>query len=370
MDSTTPTPPIRVLGPLTVIDDDGLPISLTARKHAELLVLLAVERDGLSAERLADLLWRGSPPRSAAVTLQGYVSRLRKSLAAASVQVVTAGGGYLLRGDAPLTDLELLDALAADGLASVAESPRAAAGALTTALDLWRGEPLPEVADLPEVAPTLARLGELRATLSEASAAALSGAGDDHAALGVLSALIHQHPYRESTAARLARLLGSQGRTADALDVLRGLRRRLAEDLGLDPGPEIDVVESELLAPAVQLSAPSQRLMTLLVISDGPLENDLLTSLDVEHRTVDSARRAGLVAVDDDGTVALAAGGAHDAAVTGAERRRAHLDLAAALTEVRPADLEAIARHRCDGATDADSRAHAVDACRAAAEAA
>lgn len=245
---------IRVLGPLAVTAADGSPISMTARKHAELLTILTTERSSVSAERVADLLWRGAPPPSAASTLQGYISRLRKLLGPTGrVRIDTVAAGYVLRCDGAATDLDLVDRLGQEGLEQVRTDPAAGAQLLCRALDLWRGDPLPEIADITDLAPELVRLDEMRSDLTETAADALRAVGEQRRAIGLLTPHCHRNPYREGAARSLARALHSDGRTADALSVLRRLRQALSDELGLDPGPATAALESELLGSVPQV---------------------------------------------------------------------------------------------------------------------
>ncbi|GAC02819.1 putative transcriptional regulator [Gordonia namibiensis NBRC 108229] len=250
MATSAPMPAIRVLGPLSVTAADGSPIRMTARKHADLLAILTAERTACSPERVAELLWRGDPPPSATSTLHGYVSRLRRSLGPAeSVRIDTVPTGYVLHCDGPATDLDLLDKLGTEGLDLVRTDPRAGAEVLCRALDLWRGDPLAEIADIAELAPELGRLDEMRSELTETAADALRSVGEHRRAAALLTPLCRRHPYREGAVRSLVRALHDDGRTADALDAIRRLRQALRDDLGLDPGPETLALESELREP-------------------------------------------------------------------------------------------------------------------------
>ncbi|WP_338856966.1 BTAD domain-containing putative transcriptional regulator [Gordonia hongkongensis] len=246
---------IRVLGPLSVTAADGSPIPMTARKHAELLAILAAERTACSPERVTELLWRGRPPASAASTLHGYVSRLRRSLAPTGVvRIDTVPAGYLLHCDGAVTDLDLLDQFGQEGLQLVRSDPRAGAEVLCRALELWRGEPLPEIADIADIAPELVRLAEIRAEFTETAADALRTVGEYRRSVALLTPLCQRDPYREGAARTLARALHDDGRTVDALGVLRRLRQALRDDLGLDPHPNTIALEDDLLDPSPAVS--------------------------------------------------------------------------------------------------------------------
>ncbi|MGV9583814.1 BTAD domain-containing putative transcriptional regulator [Nocardia farcinica] len=257
-------PTIAVLGPLEVRGPDGTPIPVPARKHADLLVILAAERTTRSADHLCELLWRGHPPASALVTLQGYVARLRRALRPLpDVRIETGPNGYVLRCDGSGTDLDLLDVLTRDARAAHADGDVARTVALLErALALWRGEPLTDVADIAELAPERARLTQLRAELVELCAEGLMVLGRERHAVTVLTDEHRRHPYREGLGRLLALALRGCGRTAEALEVLVGLRGRLREDLGLDPEPATVRVEEQLRrAPATAATAAGPSLL-------------------------------------------------------------------------------------------------------------
>ncbi|MEV0360765.1 BTAD domain-containing putative transcriptional regulator [Nocardia sp. NPDC050697] len=245
-------PAVAVLGPLAVRGPDGAAIPIPARKQAELLVILAAERTTRGAGYLCELLWRGHPPESATVTLQGYVSRLRKALRPVpELAIETGPNGYALRCSGSGTDLDLLDLLTRDARAAhAAGDVGGTVRLLEPALALWRGEPLADVADIAELAPERARLSELRAELTELCAEGLLVLGRPAQAVTLLTGGHEQHPHREGTARLLALALRDCGRTSEALDLLVRLRRALRDDLGLDPAPDTARVERELRAPA------------------------------------------------------------------------------------------------------------------------
>ncbi|WP_288049643.1 BTAD domain-containing putative transcriptional regulator [Nocardia sp.] len=251
-------PAIAVLGPLEVSGPDGVRIAVPARKHAELLVILAAERTTRSAGYLCELLWRGSPPDSALVTLQGYVSRLRRALKPLpDLRIDTDTHGYVLRCDGSGTDLDLLDVWSRDARAAVADGDIGrAVELLDRALGLWRGDALSDVDDVAELAPERARLDELRSELVELCAEALIVLGRARHAVTLLADERERHPFREGTARLLALALRDCGRISEALDVLVRLRRSLRAEFGLDPGADTVRVETEIrtasAAPTVE----------------------------------------------------------------------------------------------------------------------
>ncbi|MFE7743557.1 BTAD domain-containing putative transcriptional regulator [Nocardia sp. NPDC057455] len=245
------SPAIAVLGPLEVRGPDGARIAVPARKHADLLVILAVERTARSAHYLCELLWRGRPPESALVTLQGYVSRLRRALRPLpDVRIETGPNGYALRCGGSGTDLDLLDVLSRDARAAHADGDVGrTVDLLERALCLWRGDALPDVGDIAELAPERARLDELRSELAELCAEGLIVLGRARHAVTLLTDERERHPHREGTARLLALALRDCGRISEALDVLTRLRRSLREEFGLDPAPDTVRVENEIRNP-------------------------------------------------------------------------------------------------------------------------
>lgn len=242
---------VGVLGPASVIPADGEPVEIAARRQAEVLAVLAAHRGRqVSAETIADLVWRGAPPASAAVTLQGYVSRLRqvlepdRALRGAGTAVVTTGDGYRLGLE---TDVDRFEAAVAEAREIARERPLAAAEVLARALDLWRGPAYADVRDLADLAPEVERVDEMHAVAQEMRGQALLDAGKDAEVVPELRRMVVEHPLRERTHALLAIALFRSGRQADALAVLRELRHRLVDELGVDPGPDIADLEQRLL---------------------------------------------------------------------------------------------------------------------------
>lgn len=241
---------VRVLGPTTVTRDAGDDLAVGARRHAEVLAILAAHHHRpVRAPALADLVWRGKPPPSAATTLQGYIARLRRLLepgrpGSASSAIVTVGDGYRLDLD---TDAARFEVDVRQGRDLIASAPARAAAMLGAALATWHGAAYADVADIDAMAPEIQRLDELRVVAREAHAQALLAAGEDAAVVPELRVLVAEHQLRERGAALLATALYRCGRQADALAVLRDLRERLVDELGVDPGPEIADLERRLL---------------------------------------------------------------------------------------------------------------------------
>ncbi|RKS09095.1 putative ATPase [Nocardiopsis sp. Huas11] len=235
-----------VLGPLAVWTDQGRPVEVRDTKVRALLVSLLLARGAtVSADRLVQDLWGDRPPAKPLPVLQARVSQLRGALDRAE-----PGSRDLLRRRAPgyalaAADLDLarFDALLAR--AARAADPRPD---LAGALDLWRGPALAEFADTDHVRAAVAAWEEQRATALEDLAEARLAAGEHSALAAELAAAAERHPYRERLHAAHIRALYGAGRQAEALAAYARLRVRLADDMGVDPGPDLLALHRAVLA--------------------------------------------------------------------------------------------------------------------------
>jgi YVTN family beta-propeller protein len=245
----------RILGPLEVVDN-GREISIRGRKLESLLALLLLNKGQVvSRDRLIDDLWGEEPPPSAAKTLQVHVSRLRRELGDI---VVTHGGGYLIRVEPEQLDLERFERLVADGKRALAEQqPERASERLREALELWRGPPLPELADEPFARAQVGRLEDAQLDALEALLEAELALGRHAEAIQRLEPLVARNPYRERLRELLMLALYRAGRQADALAAYRDARHVLVEELGLEPGARLRELHAAILAqdPALDRAA-------------------------------------------------------------------------------------------------------------------
>ncbi|MGW8948768.1 AfsR/SARP family transcriptional regulator [Streptomyces sp. NPDC055709] len=235
-----------VLGPLVVWDDEGKAVTVPEVKVRALLAdLLAHDGGPVSADRLIHDLWGDEPPGKPAGALQAKVSQLRRVLG--RDRVVRQAPGYRLRLDsaADEVDADRFHALVAE--ARPVRDPRARAALLTEALDLWRGPAYADFADEEFVRGAAQRLAEQRLSMVEEQAEARLEAGDHALLAGELSDLVARYPLRERLRAVQMRALYLAGRQSEALTSYEDLRLRLAEELGVDPGPMIGALHQALL---------------------------------------------------------------------------------------------------------------------------
>lgn len=253
-----------ILGPLAVWNDRDEPVPIPGRKVRALLAdLLVHEGRAVSADRLVDDLWGESAPADPAAALHVRVSQLRRALAAAEPGgrdlVASQAPGYALHATAATLDALRFGALL--DRARTAEEPKARAALLTEALGLWRGPALADFADEPFAHSVAARWEEQRLTAVESLAEARLDLGEHAELTGALGEEVSRHPYRERLRAAHMRALHRSGRTAEALDSFGESRRLLADELGLDPGPELAALHRAVLAadPAEDAPAPPPR---------------------------------------------------------------------------------------------------------------
>ena len=235
-----------ILGPLRVGGPAG-PIELPAAKQRSLLaaLLLAHREEAVAPARLIDVLWGEDPPATAAKALQVHISRLRRALGPDD-RIVTRASGYAIELEPGELDLECFESLVARARAT--GKPGEASALLGEALALFRGPPLADAPLLGPAAAEAARLADLRLAVLEERIDADLAAGADAALVGEVEALAAEHPYRERLHGQLMRALYRAGRQADALDAFRRVRGSLVEDLGLDPGRELQQLEAAILA--------------------------------------------------------------------------------------------------------------------------
>jgi len=244
----------RVLGPLEVLAA-GRPVRLGGpRQRAVLAVLLGHAGEIVPADRLIDDIW-DEPPETAANVVQGYVSQLRRSLG--RDVIATRGRDYAIRLADGALDLHRFERLAAGAVAALDEGrPADASSELRSALSLWRGPALSDLRDVAGVARIADRLDELRDAALERRIEADLACGRHAEAVAELAALVAKHPLRERLRALQMRALYRSGRQAEALAVYRDTRATLVEQLGIEPGRELQGIERAILGqdPALMAS--------------------------------------------------------------------------------------------------------------------
>jgi predicted ATPase/DNA-binding SARP family transcriptional activator len=241
-----------ILGPTQVLLADGREIAVGGVRLRGLLVLLLIEAGRVvPAERLIDGLYGTAAPSGAANALQSQVSRLRQALPgedAAHPLVEFHQAGYRLAVDPEEVDAHRFTRLAAAGHRALAAGDRPQAAALLReALELWRGQPLADVADTPFARAHAARLDEVRLNAIEDRVEAELGLEVHGPLVGELRELVAGYPLRERLRGQLMRALYAAGRPAEALAAFEDARRTLADELGADPSAELAAVHVAVL---------------------------------------------------------------------------------------------------------------------------
>ena len=252
----------RILGPLEALDGQQRVALGGSKRRAVLALLLVHANETLSTDRMIDELWGDNPPAAAAKTLQVHISRLRKALGGGSAAggadvVVTRDRGYVLELDPEQLDAGRFERLVAEGRTELdGGNPGAALSTLDQALSLWRGPPLADLAYEGFAQREIARLDELHGTAIELLIEAKLTLGRHTEVIGQLEALVDQYPYREGLRAQLMLALYRADRQADALQAYQDARRKLVEELGIEPGERLRELERGILAQDAELAGP------------------------------------------------------------------------------------------------------------------
>ncbi|WP_051179771.1 BTAD domain-containing putative transcriptional regulator [Nocardia concava] len=249
----------EVLGSLRAENEHG-PLALKGPRHRALLARLLVALGRVvPVPTLIDDLWE-TPPRDPTGTLQTFVSDLRRILEPAreprqpAKLLVTAAPGYALRITPEQLDANRFETLVSDAGHRLPTDPVAALANLGAALSLWQGPAYAEFADASWARAEITRLDELRSRATEQRARALTDLSRHTEAVAALEPHLDAHPLHEPAWHTLALALYRAGRQADALAAIRTIRSHLRDDLGVDPGPDLRQLESDILAQAPHLA--------------------------------------------------------------------------------------------------------------------
>ena len=338
------TTDFRILGPLEVAEG-GQPVSLTgARQRALLAILLLHAGETVSTDRLIDELWGDDPPAAGFAALRVRVSQLRRALGPAGELLVTRAPGYALALAPEQLDLRRFERLVEAGDRALAgDDPATAAERLSEALALWRGPPLADFSYAPFARGAIVRLEELRLAAIELRVEAQLALGQHARLAGELQALVLEHPLRERLCGQLMLALYRDGRQADALEAYRAARRRLVDEMGLEPGPGLHELERRILAQDEGLMAARQT---------SPAARRAILVLARDDTTLDP-----LVALSSD----LAACGDHELVIAALVHDGGQLaERAARLNDVRAAAAQRGVTARVAAFTSADAGADAV----------
>jgi DNA-binding SARP family transcriptional activator len=245
----------RLLGPVEVwTDGRQRPVRGPLQRRLLAALLLHANRV-VATERLIELLWGAQPPKTARADLQGRMSSLRRMLAPADDRLRFRPPGYALSVAPDELDLHEFTRLADEGRHRLASGDFVEASrALAAALALWRGPPLDGVEGLTGEA---ARLKERRLAALEDRIEADLRLGRHATLVAELTALVAEQPIRERLRGHLMLALYRSGRQAEALAAFRELRKRLVEELGVEPSPPVQRLHERILATGPELDPPA-----------------------------------------------------------------------------------------------------------------
>ncbi|MFI6908935.1 BTAD domain-containing putative transcriptional regulator [Nonomuraea sp. NPDC050394] len=236
---------VGLLGPFEVRNHDGAMVEVPGVRLRALLAALALEPGRIvTRARLVDWIWGEQPPADEVNALQALVSRLRRVLPDGVIEA--DAGGYRLAVAPDAVDVSRFEQLV--GKARAAE-PAERADLLRSALELWRGAALADIAlqDSDVFDAVVARLDELHVAALGDRVDADIRLGRGSELVSELTDLVATYPLREGFVAALMRALAEAGRGNEALTVFQRTRERLAEELGADPSAELSALHTALL---------------------------------------------------------------------------------------------------------------------------
>lgn len=246
---------VRLLGPVELLAADGWRPVAGLRRRAVLAALALRPGELVSTDRLIDAVWGEDAPATALNALQSHVSILRREHGLRDV-VVGRQPGYVFDLPTGRTDVQLLTHLVRAG--DQEPDDRRRVELYEAALGLWRGPALADVQGLRWFTEESVRLESVRRAVRGSLIEARLAVGHHNALVAELEHLCERHPFDEDLCRQLMLALYRSGRQGDALAAFHRLRRRLSEDLGIDPGPGIRALEASVLrhAPVLDLLGP------------------------------------------------------------------------------------------------------------------
>ncbi len=262
-----------LLGPLGV-RVAGAPAPVRAAKQRAVLAALLLSANRVvTVDELAEVLWGEDLPSAARTGVQNYVMRLRRALGAAGSRITTQPHGYQVRVEAGELDLDRFEYLLRQARTASREARWSdAAGQAAAALALWRGEPLADVTSDLLVAREAPRLAELRLQALETRIDADLQLGRPVEVIGELRQLAAEHPLRERLHGLLMMALYRDGRQAEALAAYQDARQVLVDELGAEPGPDLQQLHQRILTADPALVRPATGAAAAVSASSAPRE--------------------------------------------------------------------------------------------------
>jgi predicted ATPase/DNA-binding SARP family transcriptional activator len=298
----SPSLQVGLLGPLALVVD-GVTVDMPGPRQRALLALLALA-EGRTVTRgyLLEALWPAVEFESGRRSLHSNVSRLRGHLGVAAGRLATRPDGYRLDLTGDELDLTRVRTLLASARSVDADDPTRAFGKLTKARALWRGPVLADLDDVHPIAAAVEEATQLRRSVTDEWIASGLRAGHADEVVAAATEAVLADPLREPAVLLLMRALAATGRAPEALQAARELRRRLADEAGLDASPALDELQRVLAAGVAGSPAAHRR----VAAAPGPP----LIGRDVElaslHRLLTADRLVTVVGPGGTGKTSLA----------------------------------------------------------------
>ena len=284
----------RMLGPLEVQTERGWTGISAPKWRTVLAVLLLNPGQVVSTDRLIAEVWPGEPPRTATNLVSVYVHRLRALIGEADGEIlVTRAPGYQIMIAPEDLDAQRFAALTAGARNQLSDGDaRRAAELLSQALTLWRGSALADVPASALISAEADRLEESRLEAQVLKMEADLACGEHARVVPEARRLLADHPIREGLWTLLLRALQGSGRQAEALEAYGQAREVIAEELGVDPGADLQRLYQQILAADAGHEPPDARPQGTAESPDGPALADGRTSPDGPPSAASPARAA------------------------------------------------------------------------------
>src|SRR5215475_7849593 len=253
---------VRLLGPVRAVLDGAKVIELPKKERALLALLALRAGTHVSVATIVDGLWGEQPPETATNTVQAHVHQLRRVLGRGTVQ--TFAGGYQLALAPDIVDVARFSSLAAAGAERLAAAdPQRGLVLLTEALTLWHGDALVDCRGIPFADSAASALEEERLSVIENRIDADLALGHGPTLMGEIERLLAIHRYRERLWAARMTALNQSGRRAEELETYVTARKIMVDELGIEPGPELQQLHTMLLSGAPSTAAVRPAMPTL-----------------------------------------------------------------------------------------------------------
>lgn len=287
-----------VLGPLQMSIGGALVPLGTPKQRAVLAVLIVNANRPVDIDVLIGAAWNQRPPAGARATLHAYISNLRRLMRSAGIDralLASAPPGYRLAIGQDQYDLGRFRAQKDAGLhAAAAAQFEQASRQMSDALAQWRGPFLEDLRDFQFVETLATAFDEEKVVAHTAHVEAEIACGRPHAVIIELETLIAEHPYREPLWAQLMTAYYLADRQSDALDAYLRLKTRLAEDLGVDPGPKLrDLYEQVLRQEPVDVRTAAQAHAEDTIVSSVAVEGNVTAIRRPDTKPVATLRTDG-----------------------------------------------------------------------------